>query len=215
MSDGAPVIYIVDDDPSVRKSLARLVKAAGHRAQTFASANGFLESPREDGPGCLVLDVHLPGLSGLDLQEALSVSGRPLPIIFITGLGDIPTSVKAMKGGAVDFLPKPFEGRVLLAAIAHALELDAASRKQRDEAEALEAKLGTLSLRERQVFALVTAGKLNKQAAMDLGITEKTIKVHRARLMQKLGASSLAELVRLADRAGVRPPDPTSDPGAS
>ena len=207
MSDRSSVVYIVDDDPSVRRGISRLVRAAGYQAEVFSSADEFLARSREDRPGCLVLDVRLPGLSGLDLQERLAGSGRPVPIVFITGRGDIPTSVRAMKAGAVDFLAKPFEAKALLEAVGQALSKDAGLRRQRGEAQALEARLGHLSAREREVFALVTAGKMNKQAAMELGITEKTIKVHRARVMQKLGAGSLAELVRLADRVGLSPPD--------
>lgn len=208
MNDMAPVVYIVDDDESVRRGFARLLRTAGYSVTTFVSANQFLKSPIPDGPGCIVLDVHLPGLSGLDLQEALSVSGRPLPIVFITGFGDIPTSVKAMKAGAVDFLAKPVDAETLLAAVAQALERDVTATRERDEFRALTAKVDTLSVREQQVFALVAAGRLNKQAAARLNISEKTIKVHRARVMQKMGARSLAELVRMADRLGIRPPEP-------
>jgi FixJ family two-component response regulator len=203
---GAPVLFVVDDDPSVRTALSRLLGAAGYRVESFPSADDFLAAHREDGPGCLILDVHLPGLGGLDLQEALSVSKCPLPIVFITGVGDIPTSVRAMKAGAVDFLPKPFESQDLLDAVARALERDAAARAGREESRKIAALLGRLTPREREVFALVVTGMLNREIADGLGASEKTIKVHRGRVMEKLGAASLADLVRLADRAGVKPP---------
>jgi FixJ family two-component response regulator len=197
------VVFVVDDDPSVRKSLARLLGSAGYRTESFASAQEFLARGTDSGPACLVLDLQLPGPSGLDLQESLASSGAPLPIVFITGHGDIPASVKAMKGGAVDFLPKPFQAEALLGAVSKALERDAAARRERAESSALASRIRALTPRERQVFALVATGKLNKQIAAELGTSEKTVKVHRGRVMQKLSVSSLAELVRLADRAGV------------
>lgn len=207
MSGGESVIFVVDDDPSIRKSLARLLSAAGYRVESFPSADDFLATPRQGGPGCLVLDVYLPGLSGLDLQEMLHASGHSLPIVFITGQGDIPTSVKAMKSGAVDFLPKPFEAQALLDAVAHALERDAAARARREEARTLSARIERLTPREREVFALVVTGRLNREIAEELGTAEKTIKVHRGRVMEKLGVNSVADLVRLADKAGVGPPN--------
>ena len=206
MSVDAPTVFVVDDDESIRKGLSRLLTAAGYRPRAFGSADEFLKEPREDGPGCIILDVHLPGLSGLDLQGTLAASGRSVPIVFITGVGDIPMSVKAMKAGAVDFLPKPFEAEALLEAVARALEKDAAERRQQKQSRALAARIQALTLREREVLALVSAGKMNKQIAAELGASEKTIKVHRGRVMKKLGAASVAELVRLADRAGVGPP---------
>ena len=200
MTTEAPTIFVVDDDESIRKGLSRLLGAQGYAVETFASADEFLAVPRKSVPGCLVLDVCMPGLSGLDLQGALGASGRALPIVFITGLGDIPTSVKAMKAGAVDFLPKPFEAGALLDAVAQALSRDALDRRGREETAALAEKLALLTPREREVLGLVAKGRLNKQIALDLGASEKTIKVHRGRVMKKLGAKSLADLVRLADR---------------
>lgn len=193
-------VFIVDDDPSVRGGISRLVRSAGYATESFASANAFLQSPSRGRPGCLVLDVHLPDLNGLDLQEELAESGPPPAIVFITGLGDIPTTVRAMKGGAVDFLLKPFEAGALLSAIGEALAKDGQARREREESAALEARVATLTARERQVFDRVVQGRLNKQIALELGTAEKTVKVHRGRVMQKLGAGSVAELVKLAGR---------------
>jgi FixJ family two-component response regulator len=197
-------VFLVDDDDSVRKGLARLIKSGGYDVQTFVSARGFLESGGYNKvPACLVLDVRMPGLSGLDLQRELQAENAILPIIFITGHGDIPTTVRAMKAGAVDFLPKPVKDVVLLRAIEQALACAVRDSAERKGLEAHKKRLNTLTPREREVMALVVSGLLNKQIAFELGTTEKTIKVHRARVMQKMGVNSLAELVRLAERAGI------------
>jgi FixJ family two-component response regulator len=196
-------VGIVDDDPSVRKGLARLVESAGYRVEVFASARDFLTRPEREDPSCLLIDVRMPGLTGLELQDALAVAGRRMSIVFVSGHGDVAGSVKAMKGGAVDFLTKPVDAHELLSAIERAVAQ--AFRTQREQAGAMDvqARLKTLTAREVQVFALVVTGMLNKQIAAELGIVEKTVKVHRARVMEKMRAGSLAELVRLADRAGI------------
>jgi FixJ family two-component response regulator len=197
------LVGIVDDDPSVRKGLARLVKAAGYRVEVFASAREFLARPPQEDPCCLLLDVRMPGLTGLELQEALAIAGRRMSIVFVSGHGEVVGTVKAMKRGAIDFLTKPVDARELLAAIERAVAK--AFTVQRAEADAtdVQGRLKTLTAREVQVFALVVTGMLNKQIAAELGIVEKTVKVHRARVMEKMRAGSLAELVRLADRAGI------------
>jgi FixJ family two-component response regulator len=197
------VVGIVDDDASVRKGLARLVTTAGYRAEVFASAREFLERPRLDGLCCLVLDVRMPGLTGLELQEALAVAGDRMSIVFVSGHGDVVGSVKAMKGGAVDFLTKPVDARELLGAIERGVARALTVQREQAGATDIKGRLKTLTAREVQVFALVVTGMLNKQIAAELGIVEKTVKVHRARVMEKMRAGSLAELVRLADRAGV------------
>jgi FixJ family two-component response regulator len=198
-------VFLVDDDASVRKALTRLIKSAGYQVQAFASARDFLEhwATAEDGPACLVLDVRMPGLSGLDLQQELQSANAPLPIIFITGHGDIPMSVKAMKHGAVDFLPKPVKDKALLGAIAQALERAARERSVHDKLDDIRRRLETLTPREVEVLRLVITGMLNKQIAHQLGTVEKTIKVHRARVMEKMEVQSLADLVRIAERAGI------------
>ena len=197
-------VFLIDDDPSVRRALARLIKSAGHSVQVFASAREFLDNGcHRDGPSCLVLDVRMPGLSGLDLQSELQAVNAMVPIIFITGHGDIPTTVKAMKAGAVDFLAKPVQASDLLRAIEQALERAARERTGRQELEDIQRRVDQLTPREREVMALVIRGLLNKQIAFELGTVEKTIKVHRARVMEKMQADSLAELVRLAGRVGI------------
>jgi FixJ family two-component response regulator len=197
-------IYLVDDDASVRRALARLIRSSGYQVESFASAREFLEKGlRRDGPACLVLDVRMPGLSGIDLQGELLKTKTILPIVFITGRGDIPTSVKAMKAGAVDFLPKPVKDKELLMAIEQALARAAQERSERDELEELRSRAESLTPRELEVMALVVSGKLNKQIASELGTVEKTIKVHRARVMEKMSVDSLAELVRLAEKLGI------------
>jgi FixJ family two-component response regulator len=202
----APLVFIVDDDPSVRKSLARLVKAAGYDVEAFASAREFLARPPHDGPSCLVLDVRMPGLSGLELQEALAAGGPVCPIVFITGYRDVRASVKAMKGGAIDFLTKPVNDRELLRAIERAVTKARQARRDHARTTEVQDRIKTLTPREAEVFALVVTGMLNKQIASELGVSEKMVKVHRGRVMEKMRAGSLAELVRLADEGGVISP---------
>ena len=187
----------------MRTSTERLVRSAGFNVKTFASAQEFLESVRPDGPACLVLDVRMPGQSGLDLQRELTGSGAQIPVIFMTGHGDIPTTVRAMKAGAVEFLTKPYRRNDLLDAIRAAIERDRASRQERLEAQALRQRYEQLTPREREVMALVVAGLLNKQIAGELATAERTIKFHRAHIMQKMEAESLAELVRMAGTLGI------------
>ncbi len=202
----AEVVYVVDDDESVRRSLARLLRAAGLTAETFPSAHAFLERELPDRTACLVLDVRLPDTNGLDLQTMLTQAGRIVPIVFITGHGDVPMSVQAMKRGAVDFLQKPFEEDELLAAIGRALTRCRHARAERAERSLIQRRFDTLTPRERQVFQLVIAGLLNKQIAANLGAAEKTIKIHRGRVMRKMEAGSVAELIRMSERIGVMPP---------
>ena len=198
-------VFVIDDESSVRKAVARLLKSAGHRAETFGSAEEFLRRPHYDGPGCLILDVKMPGQSGLELQEALAKAGYYLPIIFVSGRSDIPISVKAMKAGAVDFLTKPFKGTVLLEAVRLSLAKDRQVRSSRAEVQEIQRRLETLTAREREVLSLVVAGWLNKRIGYELGISEKTVKVHRARVMEKMRADSVAELVHLAEKVGISP----------
>jgi len=199
----APLVFVVDDDASVRKSLVRLIKAAGYEAEAFGSVGDFLARRAYDGPCCLVLDVRMPGLTGLDLQEALRAAGQRLAIVFITGYRDVPVSVKAMKGGAVDFLTKPVDEGTLLGAIEQAVARTLADRRRQARLTEVQRRIATLTPREAAVFALVVTGMLNKQIGSDLGIGEKTVKVHRARVMEKMQAGSLAELVQLAGEANV------------
>jgi FixJ family two-component response regulator len=199
-----PVVFVVDDDASVRGSLSSLIRSVGLRAETFASAPEFFAAKRPDTACCLILDVRLPGLSGLDFQAELAKAKVGIPIIFITGHGDIPMTVKAMKAGAVEFLTKPFRDQDLLDAVQVALERARASHESEKAGADLRAKFGTLTLREKEVMGWVTGGLLNKQVAAEIGITEITVKVHRGQVMRKMGAKSFAELVKMADILGVR-----------
>ncbi len=201
MSDA--IVYVVDDDETVRRSLARLIRSVGLKVDTFASAQAFLEHKGQDRPSCLVLDVRLPGLSGLDLQTAMGQSQRTMPIIFITGRGNVPMTVRAMKGGAQDFLEKPFDDQELLDGIQRALARSREARAEDAERADIERRLATLTPRERQVLELVVAGMLNKQIAGELGAAEKTIKVHRAGLHLLHHAAAVAELVRMTQKARV------------
>lgn len=203
MSGDAPTVFLVDDDAVVRTALSRLLAAAGYPVRAFESAGAFLDGHDAETPGCLLLDVCLPGLSGMELQRALDGSPNARPIVFLTGMGDIPTSVQAMKAGAVDFLTKPIDAKRLFAAIEQALRLNAEQRLERTIRNTIEQHLQTLTPRERQVMAQVIRGRLNKQIAADLGTGEKTIKVHRARVMSKMHVRSVPELVKLAVRAGI------------
>ncbi|HET9882519.1 MAG TPA: response regulator transcription factor [Candidatus Binatia bacterium] len=197
------LVFVVDDDAPLRESLADLLRSIGWRVESFASAQEFLQSKRPDVPSCLVLDVRLKGLSGLDLQKRLIAGDIEIPIIFITGHGDIPMAVQAMKAGAVEFLRKPFRDQELLDAVQQALERDCKAREQRAEIAELRSRFDSLTPREREVMALVAAGLLNKQVAGELGTSEASVKVHRQHVMEKIGADSLAELVRMADKIGI------------
>ena len=206
MSESEPIAFIVDDDLSVRRSTERLLRSAGLQVQAFASASEFLNHRHTGGPACLVLDVRMPGLSGMELQRELTQAGIRIPIIFITGHGDIPMSVRAMKAGAVEFLTKPFRSRSLLDAVQAALEQDRAAHQVRSETGELRQCYEQLTPREKEVMALVAAGLLNKQIAGQLATTERTIKFHRAHIMAKMRAESFADLVRMAEKVGASPP---------
>ena len=203
MSDTKPTVFVVDDDASVRESLKLLIESAGWQPETFGSGQEFLTHPRMLAPSCLVLDIGLPDLNGCDLQKAVA-DRADMPIIFITGYGDVPTIVRAMKAGAVDFFTKPLVGDVLLSAIRNALDRSCAALGDAEHLRALRDSYASLSRREREVMALVVAGRLNKQAGGELGISEITVKAHRGRMMRKMNADSLPELVRMAGRLGTR-----------
>jgi FixJ family two-component response regulator len=203
MSAQPATVFVVDDDPAICKALTRLLRAAGLEVLAFPSPEAFLDQHDPAAPGCLVLDVAMPGLNGLELQAALAASGCERSIIFLTGHGDIPMSVQAMKAGAVDFLTKPIHDEQLLAAIRAAIERDHLARRDCKERKFIEERLATLTPREREVLDHVVAGQLNKQIAADLGTVEKTIKVHRGRVMAKMGVKSLADLVRVTEKAGI------------
>jgi FixJ family two-component response regulator len=203
MTEPDRLVFVVDDDASLRESLKDLLHSVGLRVEAFASAQEFLRTKRPDVPSCLVLDVRLKGLSGLDLQKRLVEGDIDIPIIFITGHGDVPMAVQAMKAGALEFLRKPFRDQELLDAVQQALERDRKGREQRAEIAELRSRFDSLTPREREVMALVAAGLLNKQVAGELGTSEASVKVHRQHVMEKLGADSLAELVRMADKLGI------------
>lgn len=206
MSDPKPVVFVVDDDPSIREALISLISSVGLGVETFGSAREFLNGQRPDAPGCLVLDVRLPGLSGLDLQREMAAAQIDIPIIFITGHGDIPMTVRAMKAGAVEFLTKPFRDQDLLDAIQQAIERNRVVRQQHAELAALRQRYDALTPRERDVMQRVVVGMLNKQIAAELGTREITIKIHRGQVMRKMQATSVAELVQMAARLGLSTP---------
>jgi FixJ family two-component response regulator len=203
MTPATPIVFVVDDDISVRESLQLLIECEGWHPETFASAQEFLDRPRNLGPSCLVLDVSLPGLNGLDLQKRVAVERPDMPIIFITGYGDVPTTVQAMKAGAAEFLTKPFGDDVLLSAIRHALDRSQSALGHEAEMQVLRDCYASLTPREREVMALVASGLLNKQVGGELGISEITVKAHRGQAMQKMKADSLADLVKMAARLGL------------
>ena len=209
MPEAQAIVFVVDDDASVREALARLVRSADLRVEAFASAEEFLKRPREDAPSCLLLDVRLPELSGLDLQQRMVEANHEIPIVFITGHGDIPTTVRAMKAGAVEFLTKPLVEGDVLESIRQAIERDRAARGQQAETAAWRARRASLTPREEEVMQWVVAGLLNKQIAGELGISEETVKVHRGHVMRKMGADSVAALVRMCEKLGVPRRGPT------
>ena len=203
MSETDAMVFVVDDDAPMRESLKNLIRSVGLRVELFSSAQEFLRSKRLDLPSCLVLDVRLPGLSGLDLQKRTTEAGMEIPIIFITGHGDIPMSVRAMKAGAVEFLTKPFRDQDLLDSIQEALERDRKAREEQAALQELRSRFASLTPRERELMERVVAGLLNKQIGAELGTSETTVKIHRHQVMEKMGAGSLPELVRMADRLGI------------
>jgi FixJ family two-component response regulator len=207
-SEAESVVFVVDDDPGVRQALQSLLKSVGLRVELFSSAAEFLAHKLPNTPSCLVLDVRLPGVSGLDFQTELAKAKIQIPIVFITGHGDIPMTVRAMKAGAVEFLPKPFRDQDLLDAVRVGLDRDLARLSSDKATSALAANFQSLTAREQQIIALVTSGLMNKQVAAEIGVSEITVKVHRGNVMRKMGAKSLADLVRMADALGIRRPKP-------
>ncbi len=203
MNEPLSIVFVIDDDDSVRRALRRLIRSVGLQVELFGSAHEFLERPRPDVPSCMILDVRLPGISGLDFQRRLAEAKVHIPIIFITGHGDIPMTVRAMKAGAVEFLPKPFNDQDLIDAIHQALERDRVRRRQEAEIATLRQRFESLTPREQEVLPRVITGLLNKQIAAEIGTSEATVKVHRSQLMRKMGAESVAELVRMAERIGI------------
>jgi FixJ family two-component response regulator len=200
MTDSEPIVFVVDDDASVREAVKKLISSVGLRVETFGSTREFLDGKRPDSPACLVLDVRLPDASGLELQHALAEAGVQIPIIFITGHADVPMTVRAMKAGAVEFLTKPFRGQELLDAIQVAIARDRVARNEQGQIQELRSRYETLTAREKEVLALVVSGLLNKQVGAELGASELTVKTHRGRVMQKMQAESLADLVRMYER---------------
>jgi FixJ family two-component response regulator len=201
-----PVVHIIDDDESLRSALASLFRSVDLDARTYSSTRDFVDAPRSDGPGCIVLDVRLPGMSGIDFQKQLADLGIRLPVVLMTGYGDIPMSVRAMKAGAIDFLPKPFRDQDMLDAVAAAIDRDRARRAADSKEAGLRERFAKLSPREQQIMTLVTAGKMNKQVAGDLGLSEITVKIHRGAAMRKMGARTLADLVRMAESLKLKAP---------
>jgi len=212
MNDGSEIVFVVDDDPSVRGAIVRFLKSVDVRVESFASASDFLCHPFPDGTSCVILDLCIPGFDGLEIQRALTERNINLPVVFITGHGDIPRCVHAMKAGAEDFLSKPFNNQDLLAAVRSALSRHRRARQVATELSAIRGRVESLSPREREVMAFVVSGMLNKQIGHRLGVREKTIKAHRARVMEKMKAASLADLVRMAEKVGVQAPE--SEPEA-
>ena len=211
MTEQTPVVFVVDDDPSVRRAIQRLVESVGLQVQLFGSAQEFLQGKRPDATSCLVLDIRLPRISGLEFQRQLADTNIHIPIIFITAHGDIPMTVRAMKAGAVEFLTKPFRDQELLDAVQLALERDRTRRQRDADIATLRERFGSLTAREREVLPLLISGLLNKQIAAEIGIREATVKVHRSQLMRKMGAESLADLVRMGERMGISARKPDSD----
>jgi FixJ family two-component response regulator len=208
MTEPQPIVFIIDDDISVREGISDLLRSVGLGVQTFASTQEFVDSKRPDAPGCIILDVRLPGRSGLELQQTLGQLGIHLPVIFISGHGDIPISVRAMKSGAMEFLTKPINEQELLDAVQAGIERDRANRQDNALATELRARFNSLTPREREIMSLVVSGNLNKQIGFQVGLSEMTVKVHRSHMMQKMQAKSLVDLVRMADKLGVSAPKP-------
>jgi RNA polymerase sigma factor (sigma-70 family) len=208
MNDPASIVFVVDDDPSIRRAIKRLVESVGLQVELFGAAQEFLQSERRDVPSCLVLDIRLPGISGLDFQRELAAAKIDIPIIFISAHGDVPMTVRAMKAGAIEFLTKPFRDQDLLDAVQVALQQDRVRRQSEREMATLRDRFGSLSPREREVVAMVVSGMLNKQIAAEIGTTENTVKVHRSRATEKMQAQSLAELVKMVERLKM-PPQPS------